>query len=93
MAAPAPLPPLLRGELIGMKAKVIDSTNKDTVGIEGTIIDETLHTITIKTRQERKRLLKAQVTLEITGSGTSVVQGTMLLKRPEDRVRMKPGEQ
>ena len=81
-----------REELIGMKVKVVNSKNKYSIGMEGTIVDETQNTLTISTSRGKKRLLKEQVTIEVTNNGKTAMPGNLLLKRPEDRIRMKIGE-
>ena len=76
-----------------MKVTVINSKNKFTIGLEGKIIDETQHTLTLLTARGRKRLLKEQVTLEITDNGKKSIPGKALAKRPEDRIRMRLGKE
>lgn len=49
------------GRLIGEKIKIKKSSNRCLVGIEGEIIDETKNTITIKTKNGEKKILKNQI--------------------------------
>jgi len=39
---------LLRHELVGLHARVADSTNPDTVGISGRVVSETMRTLTLE---------------------------------------------
>lgn len=59
--------------LIGEKIKIIDSTHKPNIGIEGEVIDETKNTITIN----GKKLIKKQNTYEIRGKK---ITGEQLVK-------------
>lgn len=75
-------------ELIGLKMEVIDSKNKNLVGIKGTIIDETKNTLVIKDQDKTRTLLKDQVTLKIFKDNHEIkVNGDILIGRPEDRLK------
>lgn len=79
---------VLKHELIGLKAKVIDSSNEFNIGIEGEIIDETKETLTILQKKDKKRLMKRNVSLEIKFNNRIIqIQGKLLVKRPEDRIK------
>jgi len=82
---------LLRHEIIGLRARVFDSSNPCQIGIEGLIVDETLKTILIETPRGRKRVLKEQVKLVLwLPDGTRVlVDGRELRGRPEDRLKKR----
>ncbi len=68
--------------------EVIDSKNKNLIGIKGEIIDETKYTLTIKDNEETKILLKKQVKLKIYDQNNEVkVKGELLIGRPEDRLK------
>ncbi len=78
----------LRHEMIGLKMEVIESKNKNLIGIQGTIIDETKNTLIVKTLEKNVTLLKDQVTLKIfKGSNEIKVNGELLVGRPEDRLK------
>lgn len=75
-------------ELIGMNTRIANSKNKNHAGIAGTIIDETKNTITIKTKEGNKMLMKDSLVLELQkGSQKFLVDGKLLLARPEDRIK------
>jgi ribonuclease P protein subunit POP4 len=75
-------------ELIGINTRITNSKNKNHVGIAGTIIDETKNTITIKTNKGNKMLMKDSLVLELQrGREKFLVDGKLLLSRPEDRIK------
>ena len=71
-------------ELIGVRTRIISSQNKSAIGAEGKIIDETRNTITIETKNGRKKFIKKQHTFEINGEE---VPGTMLAGRSDERLK------
>lgn len=78
----------LRHELIGLKMEVINSKNKNLIGIKGVIIDETRNTLVIKNDAKVLTLLKEQVTLKIFKDNHEIkVNGELLVGRPEDRIK------
>jgi ribonuclease P protein subunit POP4 len=82
---------ILRHELVGLEAKVADSTDAGLKGLSGTISDETQKTITLKSSKGLKKVPKEFVTLSIhTDSGDELlVNGSLLLGRPEERIKKK----
>ena len=81
---------IVRHELIGVHAEVVESSNKDNVGISGKIVDETQKTLTIKTAKGLKKIQKSVVTLKLMFDGyTVLVRGKALYGRPEDRIKKK----
>jgi len=82
---------LIRHELIGLKAKVVDSTNPSNVGIEGKVVDETYRTLVIEQEKKKKRVFKTRTVFEfILPSRKKVqVQGSLLEARPWDRIKKK----
>ncbi|MBL7160378.1 MAG: ribonuclease P protein component 1 [Candidatus Aenigmarchaeota archaeon] len=82
---------LVRHELIGLKASVEKSTSASTVGLEGKVVDETRQTLTIEVKGKEKNLVKEQCAFLFTiPSGEKVlVDGKVLVARPEDRIKKK----
>jgi ribonuclease P protein subunit POP4 len=82
---------VLRHELVGLEAKVADSTDSNLVGLSGVISDETQKTITLKGPKGLKKVPKENTTLSIhTDSGDKLlVNGSLLLGRPEERIKKK----
>ncbi len=75
-------------ELIGLDIAVVESTNKDIVGIRGRVVDESRNILTIESCGHEKKAAKHSNTFEFTlPEGTHVqVAGDLLIARPEDRV-------
>jgi len=81
---------ILAHELIGLRAKVVKSTDKSREGIEGIIIDETKNTIKIESGKRKEILPKKEVTLEIelpSGEKT-IVECKEIMFKPEDRTKV-----
>jgi len=74
-------------ELIGLGVKVMRSSNRLHMGIEGIVVDETKNMLVIASGSEKKHLPKDNVTYGFTlPDGTFVmVDGEQLLDRPVDR--------
>ena len=74
--------------IIGRDAEVVNSNNRSLVGIKGEIIDETLKTIVILTKNGKKTIPKNEVTLKIwLPSGEITVEGKTIMQRPEERIK------
>ena len=73
----------LRGEFIGLKAKVIDSRDVSLKGIEGIIIDETKNMLIIETSKGIKKVAKNIAIFEINGHS---INGKKIRYRPEERI-------
>lgn len=81
---------LLRHELIGLKCRVVDARNHDLVGVAGKIIDETRNTLLLKKGDREKRIPKdGAVFLIALPDGEVKIKGSLLVGRPEDRVRKR----
>jgi ribonuclease P protein subunit POP4 len=74
-------------EIIGLGAKIVESTDPTLNGISGLIVFETRNTILIRTDFAVKRIAKkAAKKIEInTQSGVCFISGSSLIGRPEDR--------
>ncbi|MEA1924460.1 MAG: ribonuclease P protein subunit [Candidatus Altiarchaeota archaeon] len=81
---------ILRHELIGLRAKVVGSKYQG-CRCEGGIVDETLNTITLKTRDGEKKIPKKDSLFEFTlpSEAKVRVEGGLLLSRSEDRTKKK----
>ena len=78
-----------RDEIIGCEIKVVDALNKSLVGIRGKAVDETKNTITLETAGGIKKILKAQVKIELNdGTKKIIIEGESLAKRPEERIKV-----
>jgi ribonuclease P protein subunit POP4 len=82
---------LVRHELIGLDARVVESTNPSQLGLSGRVVDETRNILSIETRDGVRNLPKDSCTFSFhIPSGEWVrVDGKLLVARPEDRVKKK----
>lgn len=80
---------IARGELIGLPATVVASTDKGLVGLAGTIVDETLRTLTLRRADGRMvQVGKRESTFEVTTpKGPVRIDGAAIEFRPEDRTK------
>jgi ribonuclease P protein subunit POP4 len=80
---------ITKHELIGLKVKVLKSSNRDLVGIHGKIVDETRNMLIISTDEGEKNVAKDQATFEIELPDKRVVEvkGELLVGRPESRMK------
>ena len=79
---------ITKHELIGLNIKIIESKNKANIGLTGKLIDETKHTITIKTKTRKKMVFKNNIKIELKMNNKKIsVDGKLLTGRPEDRVK------
>jgi ribonuclease P protein subunit POP4 len=84
-------PTFVQGELIGLNAKVVKSTNPSYKGITGTVIDETRNTLIIRHENKDKIIVKNVAVFHFTTQDGIVVEvdGNTILGRPEDRVKKR----
>ncbi len=75
-------------EIIGLGAKIIDSSDSSLNGTSGTIVFETKNTISIRTGSTIKQIAKNVARkIEIqTHAGVCFISGSSMIGRPEDRV-------
>ena len=75
-------------EIIGLKAKVLESTDKGRKNMKGKIIDESKNTFTIEAARGNKLVPKSEAVFEFEiGDEKAVIEGKRLVYRPEDRVK------
>lgn len=75
-------------EIIGLHAKVVESTDPAIAGLAGTIVFETKNTLSIRTSGVTKQIAKAaakKIELVIQ-SGACFISGSSMIARPEDRI-------
>jgi len=84
-------PEIIQHEFIGLKVKVVSSSNPDCIGIKGRIIDETRNTFVLMQNGIEKRVIKENSVLHFTyPDGTTVeINGKILVGRPEDRIKRR----
>ncbi len=75
-------------ELIGLKAKVTKSSDKNKAGLQGVIIDETKNTLVLQTKDGVKVLPKKEVWLELNlGRAKVEINGNLINLKPENRTK------
>jgi RNase P/RNase MRP subunit p29 len=71
-------------ELIGKQVKIINSSRQELIGIKGTIIDETMKLLTIKTKEKEIKVPKEHSVFDFNGT---VIEGEKLKYRPHERIK------
>ncbi len=82
---------LVRHELVGLEVKVTQSSNPAHTGIGGRVVDESRNMLSIESQGKVSHLPKDQCVFSFRiPSGQWVrVRGSLLVARPEDRVKKK----
>ena len=82
---------LVRHELISLPVKVAQSIDPTHQGTKGKVIDETYNTLVIETNKKEKVIAKKNTVFIFTlPNGVKVqVDGSLLVARPEDRIKKK----
>jgi ribonuclease P protein subunit POP4 len=79
---------ILKDEIIGLDAEVIEAANKDNLGLKGRIVDETKNTITLLTPTGEKKLVKNDVSIIVEIEGKKIkIECAKLASRPEERIK------
>lgn len=74
-------------ELIGLDAEIIQSNNKEVIGLCGKIVDETKYMFVIKTENGVKKMPKENTEWKFSfDNKTSIIHGNLLAKRSHDRL-------
>ncbi len=77
-------------ELIGLDTEILDSSNKQIVGLSGRIVDETKSMFTLDTKNGLKMIPKYNSKWQFKLDATqAVLDGTILNRRPHDRLGAK----
>jgi len=82
---------ILRHEIIGLNTKLVETRNRQLIGLEGLVVDETKHTFTIDNGKKRRIVPKDTSVFNLyLPDGTVVeVDGRKLSGRPEDRLKTR----
>jgi len=82
---------VLRHELIGLEARVTNSSDPGVIGTYGTIVDETRDMLVVEQAGKPKIVPKANSIFVLTlPDGEEIeVDGAKLVARPEERVRKR----
>ena len=77
-------------ELIGLRTEIVESSNPQIIGLNGTIIDETKSMITISTVNGTKMISKSNNSWKFLIDNKDIVlNGAKITKRPFDRIGAK----
>ena len=77
-------------ELIGLRTEIVESTNSQIIGLNGTIIDETKSMITINTVNGTKMISKSNNSWKFLIDDKDIVlNGSKIAKRSFDRIGAK----
>ena len=84
-------PAILQHELIGLNARVVESSHPNYVGIVGRVIDETRNTLVIQHENKRKIVAKSVVVFHFTLPDGTVIEidGKAIVGRPENRIKKR----
>jgi ribonuclease P protein subunit POP4 len=83
---------IIRHELVGLRVKVVQSSNRELIGIEGRVVDETKKTITLEDGAgNEKTIPKGSATFHFELPNGSIVEinGKIIVYRPEDRIKKR----
>jgi len=76
-------------ELIGLDVRIAAGTDESRKGIRGKVIDETRNVLVMETSHGIKRIPKGEAEFEfMLGKEKAVLQGSGLIARPEDRIKL-----
>ena len=77
--------------LIGLKVKIVNSSNLQYLNMVGTIIDETKNTLTIEVSGKEKQIPKKDCVFQFYLSENHAVEvnGSLIRGRPEERVKKR----
>ncbi len=73
--------------LIGIRATVVNSNDRSLVGKSGKVLDETMNTLKLETKDGDITIQKSIVTLKLGYKLPILVDGKELLQRPEERIK------
>lgn len=77
-------------ELIGLQAQIVESTNKQLIGLAGKVIDETKFMFTLNTLKGNKKIPKETARWKFSfNNDDTEIEGTKLVKRSYERVGVK----
>ena len=77
-------------ELIGLQAQIVDSNNKQIVGLAGKVVDETKFMFTLSTQNGLKRLPKDSAHWKFFfEQGQATIDGAKLTKRSYERMGVR----
>jgi ribonuclease P protein subunit POP4 len=77
-------------ELIGLQAQIVESSNKQIIGLAGKVVDETKFMFTLKTLKGNKKFPKETARWKFSfNNDETEIEGARLTKRPYERMGVK----
>ncbi|AJM92631.1 ribonuclease P protein component 1 [Nitrosopumilus piranensis] len=77
-------------EFIGLNTQIVESTNPQVIGLNGTIENETKSMFTINTENGKKSIAKSTSNWKFSIENNDIiVKGSKIAKRPFDRIGAK----
>jgi ribonuclease P protein subunit POP4 len=74
-------------ELIGLRTEIVESSNSQIIGLNGTITDETKSMIIINTSNGTKMIAKSNNSWKFSVDNKDIIlNGSKIAKRPFDRI-------
>ncbi len=74
--------------LIGLQTRIVSSSSKELIGIEGKVIDETKNTIIVERDSKIRRIMKKGNSFEVSIQGKKVkIEGDKIMFRPEEKAK------
>ncbi len=83
---------LVRHELIGLDVKIDKAANPEQKGMKGKVIDESYNTITLETAGDNEKTIVKKDCIfifKLPDKTKVMVDGKLLVSRPEDRIKKK----
>ena len=81
---------IIQHEFIGLNTQIIDSSNSQIIGLNGTIINETKSMFTLNTIRGTKLIPKSNNTWKFNVNNQQItIDGSKIQKRPFDRLGAK----
>lgn len=77
---------MIKKDLIGRNVSVVSASNQSLQALKGECVDETKHTLRIRTDRGEKTVLKNQATFDVAGYA---IAGNILIGRPHERTKRK----
>ena len=79
-----------RHEFIGLNTQIVNSSNQQVIGLNGTIINETKSMFTINTKKGMKNIPKSTNDWKFTVQNKEIIiNGSKIAKRPFERIGVK----
>ncbi len=78
---------LVKHELIGLGARVVEAADPGHQGLEGRVVDETQHTLHIEVEGRELTIPKRGSIFAFQLGEEVLISGDRLLHRPEDRIK------